>query len=120
MAKQLSSLGTSEYAVPSSKEFMTTIKNVQVPSGYYMVSFDVKLRFSNVPLENTIVLALARIYNKGKLVTNINRSERKEMMLLCTKNAHFSYNQVIYTQTDGATMGSFLGPVLAGIFMVNL
>ena len=120
MAKQLSSLGTSEYAVPSSKEFMTTIKNVQVPSGYYMVSFDVKLRFSNVPLENTIVLALARIYNKGKLVTNINRSETKEMMLLCTKNVHFSYNQVIYTQTDGATMGSFLGPVLAGIFMVNL
>ena len=119
MAKQLSSLGTSEYAVPSSKEFMTTIKNVQVPSGYHMVSFDVKSLFTNVPLEYTIGLVLERIYNKGELVTNITRSEMKEM-LLCTKNVHFSYNHDIYIQRDGVAMGSPLGPVLEGIFMVNL
>ena len=120
LAKQLSSLGTSEYAVPSSKEFMTTIKNVQVPSGYHMISFDVKSLFTNVPLEYTIGLVLERIYNKGELVTNITRSEMKEMLLLCTKNVHFSYNHDIYIQRDGVAMGSPLGPVFAGIFMVNL
>ena len=99
---------------------MATIKNVQVPSGYHLVSFDVKLLFTNVPLEYTIVLVLERIYNKGELVTNITRSEMKEMLLLCTKNVHFSYNQDICIQKDGATMGSLLGPVLAGIFTVNL
>ena len=120
MAKQLSSLGTSEYAVPSSKEFMTTIKNVQVPSGYHMVSFHVKSLFTNVPLEYTIGLVLERIYNKGELVTNITRSEMKEMLLLCKKNVHFSYNHEIYIQRDGVAMGSPLGPVLAEILMVNL
>ena len=55
-------------------------------------------------------LVLERIYNRGELVTNITRSEMKEILLLCTKNA----------QKDGIAMGSPLGPVLAGIFMVNL
>ena len=48
------------------------------------------------------------------------RSEMEEMLLLYTKNVHFSYNQDVYIQKDGVTMGSPLGPVLAGIFMVNL
>ena len=120
LAKLLSPLSTSEYTVSSSKEFMTTIKNVQVPSGFHMVSFDVKSLFTNVPLEYTIGLVLERIYNKGELVTNITRSEMKEMLLLCTKNVHFSYNHDIYIQRDGVAMGSPLGPVLAGIFMMNL
>ena len=66
-----------------------------------------------------IGLTLERIYNEGELVTNITRSERKEM-LLCTKNVHFSYNQDICIQKNGVVMGSHLDAVLAGIFMVNL
>ena len=120
LAKLLSPLSTSEYTVSSSKEFMTTIKNVQVPSGYYMVSFDVKSLFTNFPVEYTIGLVLERIYNKRELVTNFTRSEMKEMLLLRTKNAHFSYNNDISIQRDGVAMGSPLGPVLAGILMVNL
>ena len=99
---------------------MTIIKNVQVPSGYHMVSFDVKSIFTNVPLEYTIELVLERIYNKGELLTNIARSEMKDMLLLCTKNVHFRYNHDIYRQRDGVAMGSPLGPALAGILMVNL
>ena len=71
-----------------------------------MVSFDVKSLFTNVPLEYTIGLVLERIYNKGELVTNITRSEMKEMLLLCTKNVHFSYNHDIYIQRDDVAMGS--------------
>ena len=44
----------------------------------------------------------------------------KELLILCTKNVHFSYNDEIYKQTDGVAMGSPLGPVIAGIFMVEL
>ena len=99
---------------------MTTIKNVQFPSSYHMVSFDVKSLFTNVPLECTIGLVLEQIYNKRELVTNITRSEMKEILLLCTKNVHFSCNQDIYIQKRGVAIGSPLGPVLPGIFMVNL
>ena len=33
---------------------------------------------------------------------------------------HFSYNHDIYIQRDGIAIGSPLGPVPAGIFMVSL
>ena len=44
----------------------------------------------------------------------------KELLLFYTKNAHFAFNKEIYQQCDGAGMGSPLGPVIAGIFMVEL
>ena len=44
----------------------------------------------------------------------------RDLLLLCTKNVHFSYNGDIYTQADGVEMGLPLGPVLAGMFMVEL
>ena len=37
----------------------------------------------------------------------------------CTKNA-FSFNNTIYEQIDGVSMGSCLGPVLANIIMAEL
>ena len=42
------------------------------------------------------------------------------MLLLCTKEVHFAYSNTIYQQNDGLAMGSPLGSVLAGIFMVEL
>ena len=42
------------------------------------------------------------------------------LLLLCTKNVHFCFRGNIYQQKDGVAMGSQLGPVLAGIFMVEL
>ena len=44
----------------------------------------------------------------------------KELLLLCTKNVHFTFEGITYQQLDGVAMGSPLGPVLAGIFMVEL
>ena len=44
----------------------------------------------------------------------------RDLLLLCTKNVHFSYIGDIYTPAGGVAIGSPLGPVLAGIFMVEL
>ena len=35
----------------------------------------------------------------------------RDFLLLCTKNAHFSYNSDISTQIDDVAMGSHLDPV---------
>ena len=44
----------------------------------------------------------------------------KELLLLCTKNVHFTFNGQIYIQVDGVAMGSPLAPLLADIFMIEL
>ena len=44
----------------------------------------------------------------------------KELLILCTKNVHFTFNNETYIHIDGLAMGSPLDPVLANIFMVEL
>ena len=73
-----------------------------------------------MPLDFTVDVILRRIYNENEVHTNIKRSEMKELLLLCTKIVHFTFNNDIYQQCDGVAMGSPLGPVIAGIFMVEL
>ena len=76
--------------------------------------------FTNVPLDFTIEIVLKRIYELKEIETSITRTEMKELLLLCTKNVHFSFDGKIYIQVDGVAMGSPLGPVIANIFMVEL
>ena len=85
-----------------------------------MASFDVISLFTNVPLEQKIEIILKRIYINKEITTNIPKQEMKELLFLCTKNVHFTFNNQIYIQLDRVAMGSLLGPVLANIFMVEL
>ena len=56
------------------------------------------------------------ISNENEIHTNIERSEMKELLLLYTITI---YNN-IYQQSNDVAMGSPLGLVIAGIFMVQL
>ena len=71
-------------------------------------------------MDSTIDISLNRIYEKKDLTVNIERKDMRDLILLCTKNVHFTFNNDIYKQTDGVAMGSPLGPVLEGIIIVEL
>ena len=120
LTKLLAPLRESEYIIKSTKEFIGKVKSKEVPNGYQIVSFDVKSLFINVPLDRRIDIVLRRIYDKHELQTSITRSEMKELLILCTKNVHFTFDNVIKVQNDGVAMGSPLGPVLSDIFMIEL
>ena len=93
---------------------------MKIPKNHGFISFDVKSLFTYVPLDFTVNVILRRIYNEKEIYTNIKRSEMKELLLLCTNNVHFTFNNDIYRQCDGFRMGSPLASVIAGIFMVEL
>ena len=101
-------------------EFINHVKRMNIPKDHTFISFDVKSLFTYVPLDFTINVILRRIYNENEIHTNIKRSKMKELLLLSTKNVHFTFNNDIYQQCDGVAMGSSFGPVIAGIFIVEL
>ena len=120
LAKLLSPLSTSEYTVKSNSDFITHIKGQNIPNNFKPIPFDVTSLFTNVPLDFTVDVILKRIYNKNEVNTNIPKQQMRDLLFLRTKNMHFSYNGDIYTQADSVAMDSPLGPVLAGIFMIEL
>ena len=85
LSKVLSPLRESEHNIKSTNDFIRQIKKEPIPTGYEMVSFDVKSLFTNVPLDRTIDIILRRIYDHKELEKSITKSEMKEMLTLCTK-----------------------------------
>ena len=94
---------------------MSFIKYKKVPYGHKMVSFDVVSLFTNVSFDITIEVILRRIYNNNEIKTSITKKETKELVLLCTKVVHFTFNGKTYVQTNSVAMDSPLGPVLSAI-----
>ena len=95
LALLLSPLSGSEYTVKNSKPFVQKVKLDKISSKYKINSFD-----------QTISIILNRIYDNSVIITDITQSEIKELLYLCTKNAHFSFDNNIYIQNDSVAMGS--------------
>ena len=86
LAKLLSPLSTSEYTVKSTSDFITHIKEQNIPNKFKLISFYVTLLFTNVPLDITIDVILKRIYDENKVNTNIPIQQMRDLLLLCTNN----------------------------------
>ena len=91
-----------------------------VPPEYKMVSFNVVSHFTKVFLDQTIDKKIKRFYDQKDINTDIPKKEMRELLYICTKNAHFTVNNKTYFQVDVVVMGSSPGPVLVNIFIVEL
>ena len=120
LSQLLSLLGKSAYTVNSTEDFISKIKNQKAPPGYQMYSFDVKSLFTNVPLKESIEIVLNKIFVDKLIKVPFSRNELKELLMLCTKEVQFTFQDKLYTQSDGVSMGSPLAPLLANVYMCEL
>ena len=120
LANLLALLAKSDYTIINTAVFINRLKKQRIPRKYKMISFDVKILFTNVPLNETISIVLRKIYDEGKIETNIPRNVMKELLLPCTKHVQFTSNGDVYIQLDGVAMGSPLEYLLAKVFMCSL
>lgn len=85
-----------------------------------MVSSHVTCPFTMVLLDETIEFNLRKIDIDKEISTTIPKRVTKDILYLCTKNQHFSFNDEIYEHIDSVAMGFLVGPILTNIFMVEL
>ena len=95
--------------------FVSQIKNANLFKKF-LVSYNVTSLFTNIPLQETIDIAINLIFNHNPNL-NITRKELKKLFLFATSQTHFIFNSKFYNQIDGVAMGSPLARVLANIFM---
>ena len=118
----LNPLTHNDHTVKDSFEAVNRIHNIPpelFDQGYRYVSFDVTSLFTNVPLNKTVDVILKRVYKDKLIKTNLRKSTLKKLLLDACKKTAFSFNNTIYEQKDGVSMGSSLGPVLANVIMTE-
>ena len=82
----------------------------------FLVLHDVTSLFTNISLQETIVIAINLIFNDHPNL-KITRKKLKKLFLFATSQTHFIFNSTFYDQIDGVAIGFPLAPVLANIFM---
>ena len=73
--------------------------------------------FTNVRLNESIKTCIDELFKSEMTVSGLNKKEMFEMLSLTLKESVILFDNKYYSQTDGFTMGSPLGPTLANIFL---
>ena len=119
LAKYLGSLLvpllSDKYSVKDSFSFVEELRSFDFKDKF-LISFDVESLFTNIPLNETIDIAVDLIF-KHNPEFSITKPDLKKLFLFATAETHFLFNGKCYDQIDGVAMRSPLGPVLANLFM---
>ena len=93
-----------DYCTQGSFSFVKEVQEVSVPD-YFMVSYDVCSLFTNIPLKETIDLAVDVIFDNNQSM-NITKPQLRKLFVFATSQTHFLFNNEVYDQTDGVAMES--------------
>ena len=111
----LKPLTENKYSVKDSFSFCKDLSEMEPK--FYMTSFDMESLFTNIPLDEAILIALDLPFQRKKKVKGLLRRHCKQLLTHAVKSSSFISNNVFYQQIDGVLMGSPLGPTLANLFL---
>ena len=103
------------FSISDSFSFAEEHKTVDF-SNKFMVSFDVVSLFTNIPLKESIDLAVSYITDENPSL-KLSKTDLTKLFSLTTSQSNFLFNGKMYDQIDGVAMGSPLAPVLANLFL---
>ena len=104
-----------QYCTKDTFTFVEELKRVSLVDKI-LVSFDVASLFTNIPLSETIKLAVDLI-KTSQPDLNISEKDLTSLFNFATCETHFLFKGKFYDQIDGVAMGPPLAPVLGNLFM---
>ena len=115
----LDPLTHNEYTVKNSIEFSKELNSLQLPEPYFLASFDVKSLFTNIPLTETIDICINECEKLKLIPYNLTKKQFRSLLEISVKDSVFIFDNQLYQQVDGVSMGSPLGPTLANAFLCH-
>ena len=112
----LEPLTLNEFTIKNSFEFATEITNIN-PGECVMASFDVESLFTNIPLQETINIITDSLFKEKLRFKNFKKPDFTKLLTLAVKDSPFVFNNKLYVQKDGVSMGNPLGPTFANAFL---
>ncbi|VDN11059.1 unnamed protein product [Dibothriocephalus latus] len=88
-------------------------------NGLIMLSLDVSSLFTNVPVTETVDF-ICEFLVANQIEVGIPTAALKKLLIKCTLNVQFLFDNHLFKKLDGVIVGSPLGPLLAYIFMGKL
>ena len=112
-------VGQSPHFIKNSLDFVEKVRNLEVPPGRKMVSYDVTALFTSIPVDKASKVV------EDKLQKDLNLRKRCELsvgqllqlLTFCLNTTYFSYDGTYYKQKHGTAMGSSVSPVIANLYM---
>ncbi|XP_070000276.1 uncharacterized protein [Penaeus vannamei] len=113
----ISPLTTNQYTIENSTVFANEITSLNPEQPITMASFDVESLFTNVPFLETSEIIVNNINSTHLNKFDLTKDSFKKLLHIAAHHSVFSYDNDLYTQTDGVAMGSPLGPSYANAFL---
>ena len=83
------------------------------------VSYDADSLFISITAEETIEYIIYQIYNEKKVPQICSKTIFRRLMYKLTTECAFQFNQNLFKQTEGCSMGGPLSVTLADIHMIR-
>ena len=124
---ELKLVGTTEYHVKDSKDFVQFARDLSLADDETMVSFDVKSLFTSVPTDVACDIVKKRLEAEMEKADSSVRAQTAMdvddimiLLRLCLNTTYFQVNGKFYKQKQGTAMGSPVSVVIANLFMEEL
>ena len=112
-------VGKSPYQVQNTKDFIQQIQGIHLQPDQHIMSYDVKVLFTSVPIQPAINIITKLLEDQGELQhrTSMSVSHITRLLEFYLKGTYFTFQGRYYEQQEGAAMGSSISPIVANLYM---
>ena len=125
-AKELSKIlkplvGKSPHHVHNNEDFLQYLKGIQLGPDEVIISYDVKVLFTSVPIQPALTIIEILLEEDPGLQERTLMTVKNIICLLefCLKSTYFTFQNQYYEQVEGAAVGSPISPIVANLSMEN-